>query len=271
MVPVRSNLARRRLSRSGDRPGRPRPAEAASNPGEHPKASLRAAAVKAASRLALAAALLLGGLGSRLPAQPADDLLDRWFAAQSRLVTWSADLTQTRSLTMLAQPLVSSGKVWIQAPDRFRLELGQPAQTIAIRQPEQLLILYPRLKRAEKYPLTHVPPGPWKDALALLETSFPRNRATLEAAFQVVSVTETNSIARVALHPRSASARKFMTDIFIGFRTTDFSLVSTELRFADGSSMRNDFTNAVLNPVLAPDQFEAKLPAEFTVVEPLKQ
>ena len=98
-------------------------------------------------------------------------------------------------------------------PDRFRWELGQPAQTIALRQPDQLLIIYPRLKRVEKYPLRAAQPGPWKDALALLDASFPRSRADLESHFRVLSVTETNSMMRVTLQPKSASARKFMAEI----------------------------------------------------------
>jgi outer membrane lipoprotein-sorting protein len=199
------------------------------------------------------------------------DLLDHWIAAQTNLHTWSASLIQTRSLKTLSQPLVSTGRVWVAVPDRFRWELGQPAQTIALRQPEQLLIVYPRLKRAEKYPLKNAPPGPWKDALALLEASFPRRRADLEAQFRVVSVTETNAVACVALQPRRGMARKFITSLQISFRTDDFSPVSTALTFSDGSAMRNDFTNAIVNPLLNDELFQAKLAADFTIVEPLRQ
>jgi outer membrane lipoprotein-sorting protein len=198
-------------------------------------------------------------------------LLDCWFTAQTNLQTWSADLTQTRSLKVLSQPLVSTGKVWVAVPNRFRWELGQPAQTIALRQPDQLFLIYPRLKRAEKYSLDGAPPGPWKDALALLEASFPRSRADLESHFRVLSVTQTNSIVQVALQPKSASARKFMTEIQVSFRTNDFSLTATELKFSDGSSMRSDFTNPLLNAPLDEGLFGAKLDPDFTVVEPLRQ
>ena len=72
-----------------------------------------------------------------------DGLFGQWIAVQTNLQSWSADFTQTRSLKVLAQPLISTGKVWV-APSRFRWELGQPAQTIALRQPDQLVIIYPR-------------------------------------------------------------------------------------------------------------------------------
>jgi outer membrane lipoprotein-sorting protein len=200
-----------------------------------------------------------------------DGLVDRWIAMQTNLHTWSADATQTRSLKTLSQPLVSKGKVWVAVPDRFRWELGQPAQTIALRQPDQLFIIYPKLKRVEKYPLKQAQPGPWRDALALLEASFPRSRADLESQFRLLSVAQTNSTVQLTLQPKSSSARKFMAEILVSFRSTDCSPVATELRFSDGSSMRNDFTNSIINGPFGPDLFEVKTDSGFTTVEPLRQ
>ena len=204
----------------------------------------------------------------------ADDpsgLFNQWFIAQTNLQSWSADFTQTRSLKVLAQPLVATGKVWVSVPGLFRWELGQPAQTIVLRQPDQLLIIYPRLKRVEKYSLEGVPPGPLKDALALMDASLPRDRATMEERFRLLSATQTNAVLEMTLQPKSASARKFISEIIIGFRTNNFSMAVTELKFADGSGLRNDFTNMVLNQPIDPALFDVKLAPDFTVVEPLRQ
>ena len=190
---------------------------------------------------------------------------------QTNLQSWSADFTQTRSLKVLAQPLVATGKVWVAVPGLFRWELGQPAQTIVLRQPDQLLIIYPRLKRAEKYPLRDVPAGPVKDALSLLDASLPRDRATMEQRFQLLSAAETNSTFQMTLQPRSASARKFINEVVIAFHTNDFSIAVTEMSFADGSVLRNDFTNIVLNQPIDPKIFEPVLPPDMKVVEPLRK
>jgi outer membrane lipoprotein-sorting protein len=198
-------------------------------------------------------------------------LFDRWFAAQTNIQCWSADFTQTRTIKTLAQPLVSSGKVWVAMPGRFRWELGQPPQTIALRQPDQMMIFYPRLKRAEKYALGDVPPGPLKDALSLLDVSFPRDREGMEARFKLLSAMETNSILQMTLQPKSAAARKFIGEIVVGFRTNDFAIAVTEMRFADGSSMRNDFTHVVLNQPIPPGTFEEKLSPDISIVEPLRK
>jgi len=116
-----------------------------------------------------------------------------------------------------------------------------------------------------------VPPGPWTEALALLDASLPRDRASMDARFRLLSVAETNSTLQLTLEPRSSAARKVISGILIAFRTNDFSIAVTEMKFADGSSMRNDFTNAKLNPPLDPSLFEPDLGKGFTVVEPLRK
>jgi outer membrane lipoprotein-sorting protein len=221
-------------------------------------------------RGALSALLLLVAV---LTAHAAEQslVLDTWFSAQTNLHSFTADVIQTRTLKVLSQPLVSTGKVWVVIPNRFRWEIGQPAQTIALRQPDTLFLIYPRLKRAEKYPLNDNQPGPWRDALALLEASFPRSQADLESHFRVLSVTQTNANWELTLQPKSPLARQMMAEIGITVRTNDFSLAATEMKFADGSRMRNDFTNVVLNPVLGEEIFDAKLDPGITVVEPLRQ
>ena len=216
-----------------------------------------------------AAMLCLWLVGATTRAADFDAMVDRWCAAQTNLQTWSANLIQTRSLKMLAQPLVAKGKVWMTMPNRFRWELGDPPQTIAVRQPEQLWLIYPKLKRAEKYPLGEAQTGPWKDSLALLEASFPRNRSELAKHFQILNLTQSNSVVTLTLQPKSASARKFMTEIQVSFGATDYLPTATELKFSDGSSMRNDFTDSVLNAPLGPERFEVKLAPDFSVVEPL--
>jgi len=201
-------------------------------------------------------------------ASAAEPLLAGWLSAQTNLQTWSADVTQTRTLKTLTQPLVATGKVWFAAPNRFRWELISPAPTIAVRQPEQMLVIYPKLKRAERYPLNGAHAGPWKDTLALLEAGFPRSEAEIESRFYVVSQTVSNSLLNVVLQPKSPSARRLMPKIKITVATNDFTLRATELHFADGSTMRNDFANAKLNPKLDDVLFTPKIESDFKVVAP---
>jgi outer membrane lipoprotein-sorting protein len=204
-------------------------------------------------------------------AADSNSALSTWLDAQKDIHSWSADFVQTRRFKTLTQPLMESGKVWFAEPNRFRWELGHPAKTIAVRARNEMLLLYPLLKRAERYPLNSSAPGPWRDALALLEAGFPRSQADMESKFRIASQAVTNDVCDLVLQPKSAAARKMMPQIEIAFDLKNRALRATELHFAEGSSLRNDFTNAVLNPKLDDSMFTPPVPPDFKVVEPLKQ
>ncbi|MBU6399767.1 MAG: outer membrane lipoprotein carrier protein LolA [Verrucomicrobia bacterium] len=214
---------------------------------------------------------IVGVAGGLLGAQGADtnSVLDAWLAAQTHLRTWQADFTQTRRLETLTQPLVATGRVWFAPPNRFRWELGRPVQTIALREPDQLWVIYPRLKRAERYPMTGAAAGQWREALELLEAGFPRNRAQFQSRFRLLGLAQANGAWQLTLTPVSAWARRLMTELHLELATNDFSLLSTELRFADGSRLRNDFTNAVWNEPLDDSLFRWQPEPAYKITEPL--
>jgi outer membrane lipoprotein-sorting protein len=215
--------------------------------------------------------LIAAGCGPRpARATEADAALTAWLDAQAGIRTWSAGFTQTRTLKALAQPLVTTGRVWFAAPNRFRWELGEPAQTIAVRQAEQVLVIYPRLKRAERYPLAGAASQPMAAALTLFEAGFPRDRADLERRFRIRSLTVRDDQAELRLEPRSSAARRLMPEIRLGFGMRDQRLRMTELRFADGSTLRNDFTGAVLNAAVDDAVFDPVIDTDFQVSEPLR-
>lgn len=207
------------------------------------------------------------------PARAADTnaVLGAWFTAQKNLHTWSADFTQTRALKTLTQPLVTPGHIFFAVPDDFRWELGQPARTLALRHGDEMFVVYPLLKRAERYPVGAGTPAQWRDTMSLLQSGFPRDRQEFDAQFQILSLTETNGAWQLALQPKSAFARRMMPELRLGLATNDFSLISNELIFVDGSRMRNDYTNAIMNPALDKKLFVWKPPADFKVTEPMKR
>jgi outer membrane lipoprotein-sorting protein len=222
--------------------------------------------------LAVAVAILFAfGFANQLRAADANPLLKSWLLYQTNIQTWSADFVQTRSLKSFTKPLTSSGHVWFAAPNQFHWELGNPPQTIAVREPEQMLVIYPKLKRVEKYPLGGAAAGPWKDALALLEAGFPRDENELKSRFNIQGIDVRDDVCELTLEPKSSMARRMMSQIKIAFDTKTFLLRATELKFADGSTMRNDFKNPRLNEKLDDALFSPPLDASYKVVEPLKK
>lgn len=219
-------------------------------------------------------AVLLGlSLWLELLAHAADTnaFLTTWLDAQSRLQTWSADFTQTRTLKALKEPIRTPGRLWFAAPNQFRWELGEPVQTIAVRRTNELIVFYPRLKRAEKYPLSGEGREPWRDALALLDAGFPTSRSELETRFRIRSPEHAGGRAEVALAPVNRRARQFLSEVRLVFREPGFALEANEMRFTDGSVLRNDFTNMVSNARLPEHVFELSLADDVKVVEALKR
>lgn len=216
----------------------------------------------------LGAALVLLTTAPGGPPSEADRILDGWFASPTARSSWSAAFTQTRRLRTLRQPLTARGRLWYLPPDRFRWELGEPARTVAIRRGEDLWLMYPRLKRLEHYPLRGDPRAPWSSAVTLIEAGMPRDRTVFEQRFHVRSITASNGVYRIEFAPRSPSARQFLGRLSVELATNDFSLRASTLAFVDGSELRNDYTNTVLNPPLAPALFEVSTNADWQITEP---
>ncbi len=193
----------------------------------------------------------------------------QWLAAQTQVSSWTADLTQTRKLKSLTQPLISNGRVWFAVPNKIRWELGSPARTIAVRGVGDLVVVYPLLKRAERFSLNGS--GPWKEVIALMEGGFFRDAAEFDRQFKVLSVTTTNAICTLQLQPKSSGARRMMPLFTLAFGVSDHGLVGTELQFADGSTLRNEFANAIRNPQLEESVFVPPVDPSYTVVEPMKR
>jgi outer membrane lipoprotein-sorting protein len=202
--------------------------------------------------------------------QHTDPILGAWIEAHQKLQTWSADLVQTRHLAALAQPLVATGRVHYSQPGLFRWELGQPPETIAIRSTNSLLLVYAGLKRAEHYSLTPNQGGPLRDALTLMDAGFPKNEATLRERYLLSTHPAADGFCRIELEPRAAASRRLVTRVSLTFQTNVFSLASSEIVFADGSRLHNQFTRSVSNQPLPPDLFATNLPPDFKLVEPFK-
>jgi outer membrane lipoprotein-sorting protein len=198
-----------------------------------------------------------------------NQVLDAWVKAQAGFHTWSADFEQTRFLKALTQPLSTSGKLWFAMPNRFRWELGVPPQTIVLRRPDELLVVYPRLKRMERYSLEGKAASTWRDVISLLEAGFPQTRKDLEGQFHILSLQQTNTVYEIRMQPRNALARRLMAEIKVALQTNGFMLATTELEFSDGSRLKNDFSNGRFNLPLDDTLFDFKPGADFKIVAPL--
>jgi len=201
----------------------------------------------------------------------ADTVIAEWLGHQTNIQTLTADFVQTRSLKALTDPLVVRGRLWFEMSGRFRWEVGEPAQTIIVKDPTQILMISPRLKRAERYPLDGSAKGPWNDALSLLESGFPKDVASFRKQYQLLSFTHTNGVYELQLQPASSTARRMITRMSLILDAKDFILRANEITLADGSSIRNDFEHLKINPSFHADIFKVPIGPEFKISEPWKK
>lgn len=214
--------------------------------------------------------VFLGVAASSLGAEGPEALFHRWLNAQTNVHSLAAEFVQTRTLRSLAQPVVTPGRLYFSAPAQFRWELGAPPQSIALRQSNQLWVIYPPQKRAELYPLQEAG-GRWREMLALLEAGFPRTRAEVEARYRVEKAAWSNGVVLVTLTPRQSAARRLMPEVSLGLMPEENRLRFTVLKMADGSQIRQDYTNMVINPLWPESPFTWTRPADYEVVEPLSR
>src|SRR5438046_8555302 len=64
-----------------------------------------------------------------------------------------ADFQEERVIRLMKKPVVSSGRISFQPPNRFRREVKGNAPSTTVSDGRQLWIYYPNFKSAERYPL----------------------------------------------------------------------------------------------------------------------
>src|SRR5207249_5813073 len=64
-----------------------------------------------------------------------------------------ADFQEQRAIRLMKKPIVSSGRIWFQPPNKFRREVKGSSPSTTVSDGRQLWIYYPNFKSAERYPL----------------------------------------------------------------------------------------------------------------------
>ncbi|WP_339065463.1 outer membrane lipoprotein carrier protein LolA [Teredinibacter turnerae] len=205
--------------------------------------------------------------------QSSPDLLDKWLAHQAKIEHWHADVVQIRHIKNLTRPLRQEGELWFIKPNRFRWQLGTPVRTLAVRNAEQLVIAYPKLKQAEKYPFANITDPAMRQILLLLEVGFPsdadqfRQQYTLLNSEPLTPAAD-NPVIEFQLQPAAVLARKLLDKVSLEVDTSGMQLKATHLYFGDGSVLTNEFHNAQYNEPFPKEKLDIDL-SGYSITEPL--
>src|ERR1043166_6495337 len=130
------------------------------------------------------------------------DLRNLLAATRENRIT-QADFQEERVIRLMKKPILSSGKVWFQPPNKFRREVKGSSPSLTVSDGRQLWIYYPGFKSAERYPLGKG--SPLDSTVAAINSSL--NLEDVENNFQI-SAAKTGNGYELRLLPRAPSMKR---------------------------------------------------------------
>ena len=178
-----------------------------------------------------------------------------------------ADFQEQRMIRLMKKPILSSGKVWFQPPNKFRREVKGSSPSLTVSDGRQLWIYYPNFKSAERYPLGKG--SPLDSTVAAINSSL--NLENVENTFQIRATKSDPPQAgyQLTLLPRAASMKRAFQKLDL--RINDQLRVErTDMLLPNGDRIVTTYSNQTRTPVPA-STFEFTTPPGTEVTTPLGQ
>src|SRR6266513_1303249 len=114
-----------------------------------------------------------------------------------------ADFQEQRVIRLMKKPVVNSGTVWFQPPNKFRREAKGSSPSLTVSDGQQLWIYYPNFKSAERYSLGKR--SPLDSVIASINSAL--NLENVENTFHITA-TQAGHGHELELTPRTASMKR---------------------------------------------------------------
>src|SRR5947208_8183222 len=128
---------------------------------------------------AVLASLALISIAKAAPLSEAD--LRNLLAGIRQNRSTQADFQEQRAIRLMKKPVVSSGRISFQPPNKFRREVKGNAASVTVSDGRQLWIYYPNFKTAERYALGKG--SPLDSTVAAINSAL--NLENIENMFQI--------------------------------------------------------------------------------------
>jgi outer membrane lipoprotein carrier protein len=198
------------------------------------------------------------------PLAPADlkALLGRIKGKRAAAPQMQADFQEEKNVRMLNKPIVSSGKVWFQSPNKFRREARGASPSITVSDGQQLWIYYPKFHSAEHYSLGRR--SPLDAGISAITASL--NLENVEATYHIAATKEGDGF-QLQLTPRNPSMKRFLQSFTIRINN-DLQVARTEMVQPNGDRIVTTYSNESRSAIPA-STFEFTPPAGTEVTTPL--
>ena len=178
-----------------------------------------------------------------------------------------ADFQEQRVIRLMKKPLVSSGRVWFQPPNKFRREVKGNSPSVTVSDGQQLWIYYPNFKSAERYPLGKR--SPLDSTVAAINSAL--NLENIENTFQITAtkIDPPQAGYELALIPRTASMKRVFQKLELHIND-QLRAERTEMLLPNADRIVTTYSNQTRAPV-PPSTFEFKPPPGTDITTPLGQ
>jgi outer membrane lipoprotein-sorting protein len=190
------------------------------------------------------------------------NLLTRVREIRAAAPSVQADFREEKTLRLLTKPILNSGKVWFQAPNKFRRELKGNSPSLTVSNGRDLWIHYPNFKSAEHYALGKR--SPVDAAIATINTAL--NLENVENTFSINGAKIDNGY-ELQLSPRAASMKRLFASFNLRLNR-DFLAERTEMVQPNGDRVITIYSNQTRAPIAA-SMFEFTPPPGTEVTTPL--
>jgi outer membrane lipoprotein carrier protein len=173
-----------------------------------------------------------------------------------------ADFQEQRFIRLMKKPIVNSGKVWFQPPNKFRREAKGSSPSLTVSDGQQLWIYYPNFKSAERYSLGKR--SPLDSVIASINSAL--NLENIENTFQITA-TRAGDGYELELTPRTASMKRAFQKL--NLRINDkLQAERTDMLQPNGDRIVTVYSNQSRAPI-PPSTFEFTPPSGTDVSMPL--
>jgi outer membrane lipoprotein carrier protein len=217
--------------------------------------------------LATIAFIFMASLIKAEPLSPAEvkNLLARIRQERAVAPQVQADFQEEKTMRLMNKPIVSSGKVSFQVPNKFRREVKGSSPSVTVSDGQQLWIYYPNFKSAERYSLGKR--SPLDSVIAAINTAL--NLENVEGSFHIAAtkIDPPKAGYELDLTPRSPSMKRMFQKLKVQIND-DLLLQRTEMLQPNGDRIVTVYSNQTRAPIPA-SMFEFTPPAGTEVSSPL--
>src|SRR5947199_4884522 len=151
--------------------------------------------------------------------------------------TTQADFQEERVIRLMKNPVLSSGAVWFQPPNKFRREVKGNSPSVSVSDGRDLWIYYPNFKSAERYPLGKG--SPLDATVAAINSAL--NLENLESSFNITA-TKSDNGHELALLPRTAAMKRVFQKLDLRINS-EFRVERTDMLLPNGDRIVTTYSN----------------------------